>query len=176
MLTGPPPKHPSQRRRRNVAAGTVELPADPGWHGVVPELPDELKPARGWPMFVKDWWCDIWSSPMAHVWTKSDYYGLVRGAQLLEVLVREGISAALDEEKELRALEDRFGLSPMARRRLQWELGQRTLAVVEQLPLEGMGPVPPTPTPARSRSGSSETAAARRKRVDMRLAGRAGAG
>jgi hypothetical protein len=57
---------------------------------------------------------------MAAVWLEADVPALVRLATLIELL-DEGDATAM-VLAEIRQLEDRFGLSPLARRRLQWEL------------------------------------------------------
>ncbi len=49
---------------------------------------------------------------------------LTRLARLLDVLEQGEPSALL--LAEIRQLEDRFGLSPLARRRLQWEIERET--------------------------------------------------
>jgi hypothetical protein len=59
---------------------------------------------------------------MAAVWLEADVPGLVRLASLVERASRE--DAPLTVLTEIRALEDRFGLSPLARRRLEWEIEQ----------------------------------------------------
>ncbi len=65
----------------------------------------------------------VWASPMAHAWLDADVPGLVRLAGLME-RSRAGVDTPLTVLTEIRALEDRYGLSPMARRRLQWEVEQ----------------------------------------------------
>jgi hypothetical protein len=63
----------------------------------------------------------VWSSPLAAAWTTVDAPALVRLARLLDRVERDqGAPAQLCSE--IRQLEDRFGLSPLARRRLAWEL------------------------------------------------------
>lgn len=63
---------------------------------------------------------------MARVYLDADVPGLARLASFIDLASRGETSAAL--LSEIRQLEDRFGLSPMARRRLQWEL-ERTRPV-----------------------------------------------
>ena len=61
---------------------------------------------------------------MAVTFIEGDLSGLERGATLAGYL-----AAAPDDSRVLTALlaiEDRFGLSPLARRRLQWEIDQAT--------------------------------------------------
>jgi len=62
---------------------------------------------------------------MAAAFIEADLSALERGA-LIAGRVDAGDVGLLGE---LRQLEDRFGLSPLARRRLQWELDQATARV-----------------------------------------------
>ena len=57
---------------------------------------------------------------MAAVFLDADVSALERGAALAGHLDHE--PADTKALAELRAIEDRFGLSPLARRRLQWEI------------------------------------------------------
>jgi hypothetical protein len=113
-MPGPPPKPASQRRRRNKAPAVVKLanrqPSKP------PTLPKGFSPA------ARKWWATVWASPMAAVWLDADVPALVRLATLVELLDQGEATAMV--LTEIRQLEDRFGLSPMARRRLQWEVEQ----------------------------------------------------
>lgn len=113
-MSGPPPKHPSERRRRNKAPEPVKLPAGPTRE--VPVLPhaDELLAS------TREWWMTVWSSPMAAAYVDADVPGLARLARLVDKAERDGLTATV--LSELRMLEDRYGLNPVSRRRLQWEL------------------------------------------------------
>lgn len=80
------------------------------------------------------YWEALWASPMALVYTDVDVFPLSRMA----VLVHERETARSREgDSELRQLEDRFGVSPLARRRLNWEIDQAGKAA------EDAGPEPP---------------------------------
>ena len=116
-MPGPPPKPPSQRRRRNATTAPVTLPSA-GSKRKLPALPI-TKPMAA----TRAWWKTIWASPMAAVWLEADVPGLVRLAELIDLGHREG-ATPLTAMSEIRALEDRYGLSPLARRRLQWEVDQ----------------------------------------------------
>ena len=109
------PKPPGQRRRRNAGQSQwKELPAE-GRNGTAPELPD-----LDWLDDTREWWATIWASPMATVWQPADVDPLIRLARLRDADARgEGSVSAL---AQITALEDRFGLSPKARRALQWEI------------------------------------------------------
>lgn len=116
-MPGPPPKPAGQRRRRNAAPAVVKLPTGgrSGRAPALPRSPDLLASTR-------QWWATVWASPMAVVWVEADVPALARLAGLVDVASRgEGTASVL---AEIRQLEDRFGLSPLARRRLQWELEQ----------------------------------------------------
>jgi hypothetical protein len=77
-------------------------------------------PLKGGSAATRAWWKTAWSSPMAALWLEADVPALQRLARLLGVLERGEPSALL--LAEIRQLEDRFGLSPLARRRLLWEV------------------------------------------------------
>jgi hypothetical protein len=66
---------------------------------------------------------------MAAVWLEADVPSLVRLAALVELA--DAGDMAPQVLAEIRQLEDRFGLSPLARRRLQWELDQGAEAKAE---------------------------------------------
>ena len=66
------------------------------------------------------WWETVWASPMASQFLSCDVPTLERLADLIDRTHRGESGSRL--LAEIRALEDRFGLSPLARRRLQWEM------------------------------------------------------
>jgi len=113
----PTPKPPSQRRRRNAGQKQWrELPAE-GRRGAAPELPGE-----GWLDSTVEWWQTIWRSPMATAWLPADVDALERLAQLRDQQYRGDLP--ISGLAPMQALEDRFGLSPKARRTLQWEIAR----------------------------------------------------
>lgn len=57
---------------------------------------------------------------MATTWIEADVPTLRRLALLVELVSRGEVSAT--HLSEIRHLEDRFGISPLARRRLEWEI------------------------------------------------------
>jgi hypothetical protein len=73
---------------------------------------------------VQAWWTAIWKSPMASEFLDSDKKG---GLYLLAELHQQRWNAddpsdLVNIAKEIRQQEVRFGLSPIDRRRLQWEV------------------------------------------------------
>lgn len=113
------PKPPGQRRRRNADQPQWRALPVEGRKGRAPGLPTKRP---GWLKSTRAWWQAIWASPMATAWLPSDVPTLVRLARIVEADNRGEASASL--LAEARQLEDRFGLSPMARRRLQWEVAR----------------------------------------------------
>lgn len=112
----PLPKDPTTRRRRNKSATARTLRAV---HDVqAPDLPP-LEDGRTWNSMTVLWWSDIWVSPMAPEFDASDIHGLY----LLAVLV-DGFWASPTKElaAEIRLQRQCFGLTPIDRRRLQWEI------------------------------------------------------
>lgn len=113
----PQPKPPGQRRRRNVSQPQwKQLPAD-GRQDEAPPLP----PAE-WLDSTREWWKSIWASPMATLWLDADVPALVRLAQMIDQCNQGVVSGEF--LSEIRQLEDRFGLSPKARKGLFWEISQ----------------------------------------------------
>jgi hypothetical protein len=69
------------------------------------------------------WWRDVWSSPMAPEYDDSDKHGLYVLAMLVEDFWRaDTMDWRQKLAAELRQQGQRFGLSPIDRRRLQWEI------------------------------------------------------
>lgn len=116
----PLPKHPSTRARRNKVAGARTLTVV---HDVeIPELPAE----RVWHSLTESWWADIWSSPMAPEFEHSDVHGLFVLAMLVDAFWVEPSTALAGE---IRLQRQCFGLTPIDRRRLQWEIDRGEVAV-----------------------------------------------
>lgn len=113
----PSPKPPGQRRRRNAGQSQWrQLPAE-GRAGDPPALPD-----RDWLPGTLEWWARAWASPMATAWVEADLDALFRLAELKDTASRRPEIVSL--HAQITALEDRLGLTPKARRALQWEISQ----------------------------------------------------
>ena len=75
---------------------------------------------------VVEWWDSVWRSPMASEFLDVDRRG---GLYLIADLYQarwtaDSASAIANISKEIRLQEARFGLSPIDRRRLQWEVAR----------------------------------------------------
>lgn len=83
----------------------------------VPTLqnPDKRKFHR----LTRAWWRRVWQSPMASEYLPTDVDGLARLAILVDEYYNDPNQKFL---AEIRLQEARFGLSPVDRSRLQWEV------------------------------------------------------
>lgn len=138
-MPGPPPKPASERRRRNAAPGTVLLPAH-GRRGRAPK----------WPLggIAPTLWAELWRTPQAAAWERLGYTrSVARYAMLLE-LVEGGENHHL--LAEVRQMEDRLGLTPMAMLRLRWEIvademAERRASKAPARPVPAVNPSRPIP-------------------------------
>lgn len=108
------PKKPSERRHRIKTLAPVKLPA--ASKRKVPPLPN----SRTFTQATRDYWKLLWTSPMAVVYLDADVPGIYRLTVLHEKFVQG--NANNRDLAEIRQLEDCYGLNPLARRRLQWEI------------------------------------------------------
>lgn len=119
------PKHPSTRARRNKTSTNATLKSDAAI--IAPELPP-----HSWHPMTLAWWRDLWASPMAPEYDDSDRHGLFKLAMLQnDFWSADSARERKEASAEIRLQEQRFGLSPIDRRRLQWEI-EKTEAAVEQ--------------------------------------------
>lgn len=119
------PKPPGLRQRRNRVATRAILPSvEESKKRKVPALFKRDSPGERWHPKVLGWWRAVWKSPMAAEFLESEVVGgLYNLAELQQAFwtskdVRQMIAIAA----EIRQEEARFGLSPVDRRRLQWEI------------------------------------------------------
>ncbi len=129
-MKGPVPKDPrlltGHRRHRATTAATLPSEAEARtWE--IPPLP----PCKGpWHERVIAWWAAIWQSPMAAEYIESDKHGLYMLAMLLQDFwVARSAKDRCRFAVEIRQQESRFGLTPVDRRRLQWEIERAEVAV-----------------------------------------------
>ncbi len=114
------PKPPGTTRRRNrppVPGRILHAAPDPK-PTRAPRLPADL---RDWAAPTRAWWRDVWASPMAAEFLASDRHGLLALAVLVDdfwTTTEPRTRAAL--AAEIRLQSQRYGLSPIDRRRLAW--------------------------------------------------------
>ncbi|HXG36535.1 MAG TPA: hypothetical protein VNL15_06175 [Dehalococcoidia bacterium] len=90
---------------------------------------------REWHRLTTAWWHDIWHSPMAAEFLEADMHALYRLAVLIDRFWYE--SSAKSSAKlaaEIRQQQTAFGLTPIDRRRLQWEVERVESATRKRLP------------------------------------------
>ena len=114
---GPPPKPAHLRQRTNRKAGSATLEAAPT--GDIPSIPNP--DGREWHALTVNDWAEWWSSEMASQWLPTD----VGGLGILAVLVDNFYKAPNDKAaSEIRLQRQCFGLTPLDRSRLQWEISR----------------------------------------------------
>ena len=122
-MPGPIPKPAKMRQRVNKTSTAATLSATSPLIAA-PALPDRGRP---WHPMTVAWWSDavtgVWASPMAKEFDNSDVHGLYKLAALeddfwtaFDPADRRAMAA------EIRLQRQSFGLSPIDRRRLQWEI------------------------------------------------------
>lgn len=120
-MPGPVPKPAALRQRRNRVSTAATLVAEPPRRRA-PSLP-ELKGADGavreWHPLTRAWWRAVWHSPMAGEYLDADIHALLRLAVLVDMFWRE---PSRELAGEIRLEQQCFGLTPIDRRRLQWEI------------------------------------------------------
>lgn len=111
-MAGRIPKPKAQRARANKTMGE-KLTKEQG--GIAPELGKD----HGLCEYAVAYWHAIWESPMGIVYLDADIPALLRLTELVHLW---HIAKEPSVLQEIRQLEDRFGLSPLSRRRLEWEI------------------------------------------------------
>lgn len=112
----PKPAHLRQRRNKKVGASEIVAPLDPN----VPPLPNP--DGRVWHPLTLEEWGKWWRSEMASKWLSTDVAGLAMLAVLYDNFYKEpGDIKAL---QEIRLQRQAFGLTPLDRSRLQWEVSR----------------------------------------------------
>lgn len=145
-MPGPPPKEPNTRNRGRKA--TTKATLSTVINHEVPPLPDpehwlarpvingqevtfggDDKPVD-WSRAVKKWWVTIWSSPMSNEFHESDTAQLDLACFYLHQVTNPYIKMAerLAAAAKYEACVRNFGLTPMSRRSLQWEIEKVTEA------------------------------------------------
>lgn len=122
-MPGPAPS--ANPRRRNARPNTTQLPAK-GFDG----------PAPDWPLADPDdeeleAWGSLWRLPQAAAWAQMNVARTV-ARYVRALLAAESRTAKPSHLAEVRQLEDRLGLTPMAMLRLRWEVVADELAEVRK--------------------------------------------
>lgn len=114
-MPGPAPKRNPARRNQQSTRATLRFDHDVE----APPLPK----GRAWHWQTESWWRDIWASPMAPEYHESDRHGLYVLAGLVDDFwLAETAKERTALAAEIRLQRQNFGLTPLDRRRLQWEI------------------------------------------------------
>lgn len=126
----PKMKDPNSRRSRtrsNGVSGVVRLPAE-GYDGPFPDWPSSYPPSK----VEAELWRDTWRLPQAAAWAEGDFTRVVCRYVALAALAEDIAGVTSAQLAELRQVEASLGLTPLAMKRLGWELDNQPehLAVV----------------------------------------------
>lgn len=114
-MPGPAPKPNAARRNKTSTRATLSAV-----HDVQAPL---LPKGRQWDWQTESWWRDIWASPMAPEFDDSDKHGLFRLAVLVDDFwTADDANTRMKLSAEIRMQGQCYGLTPIDRRRLQWEI------------------------------------------------------
>src|SRR5574343_878822 len=140
-MSGPVPKDPALRQRRNRTTSAARLEAGgerlrqrrvPALPKIVQDTDAEGNPVQlEWHPMTRAWWRDVWRSPMAPEFLQADVHGLYRLALLVNAYWRAPSTALA---AEIRLEQQTFGLTPLDRRRLQWEVSRAEEATTKRRP------------------------------------------
>ena len=118
---GPTPKPSALRQRRNKVSTAATLPPAGTASGITaPPLPVRGKDVTPWHPETLAYWVVIWASEMAGEFLDADVPGLVALMKMQDRFNYGDHSVAA----EIRLQRQCFGLTPIDRRRLQWETGK----------------------------------------------------
>jgi hypothetical protein len=117
-VPGPIPKHPDIRQHR-IKRTTRATLVDDGMPLAkpvrLPACPNDGK----WHPMAKRFWDDVWESPMISEYLLADVHGLLRLTALIDQFWKK---PTVSLSGEIRLMGQLFGLSPIDRRRLEWQI------------------------------------------------------
>ena len=138
---GPAPKPAHMRQNRTKKAGRTTLPAPDSDQAEQTRIPSLQNPdKRKFHRLTRAWWKRVWESPMAGEYLPTDEDGLARLAILVDNYYKIPCKEYL---AEIRLQEARFGLSPVDRSRLQWEVLKGEEAERKRKPPQRQGEASP---------------------------------
>lgn len=117
----PLPKRQELRQRKNKASTRATLPSDGQARKRAPRLPKRGEGQGDWHPMTRSWWKDVWHSPMATEYVQADVHGLRRLAVLIDIFWTQPTTSLA---AEIRMEQQAFGLTPIDRRRLEWQVAQ----------------------------------------------------
>lgn len=118
-MPSPIPKDPKTRQRRNKT--TTATLVDDAPRKLNPKLP-KREDGEPWHAQTLQFWKLVWKSPMAPEYVEADVPGLIRLATLIDAFWKADVGKIVALSAEIRLVGQNYGLSPLDRRRLQWEV------------------------------------------------------
>lgn len=121
----PMPKNARARSNRSASAATLSVVHDVK----TPELlPKEVE----WHAMTRRWWRELWKSPTATEYHETDLQSLYQVAMLIQDFWTATDSKSRNDARlRVEKAEADFGLTPLARRRLEWQIEQTEDAVAK---------------------------------------------
>lgn len=156
-MPGRTPKDPSLLARRNkvTTKATLSLVTDVEAPALPDRIDEEGQPVT-WHQMAVDFWDEVWTSPMAAEYLDADVPGLFILAALTDAYWKGLEAGRVGKElaAEIRLQRIDYGLTPIARRRLQWEV-ERAEEVVDKGRRRRLTQ-PPTGRPSEPTSASDD--------------------
>lgn len=119
----PQPKHPGARARTNRSSTAATLTEREPEDVRIPALPAHPKDGESWHANAQAMWTDLWASPMSAEYDASDIHQMYVLLRLVDMFWRATTAQAMkDLAAEIRLSGQRFGISPLDRRRLEWQI------------------------------------------------------
>lgn len=119
-MGGVAPKPANLRQRRNKKTTAAKL-TDTNGDAEIPDLPE----IREWNQYTQAYWEEIWTSPMATEYIDADYDGILQLIILVDDFYEaESPTMRIKLATEMRLQREQFGLAPIARARLHWEIAR----------------------------------------------------
>jgi hypothetical protein len=116
-VKGRKPKSAATRQRRNKSTSAATLPPEGEAPGKVPPIPKKFGNG-GWTDQAQQAWFQIWRAPMAARYLKADHFRI----EILIDMVDRYWRGETNLASQIRLEGDSFATSPLARRRLEWEI------------------------------------------------------
>ncbi len=130
-MKGRKPKPPSLRKGHHRRSACAMLPTEA--EAASQEVPPLCPRPRGgkWHLQVIAWWESVWRSPMAAEYIEVDKHGLFMVAVLKQDFETASAKDRARYAAEIRRWEEKFGLDPVSRRRLEWAIEKGETAAVQ---------------------------------------------
>jgi hypothetical protein len=117
------PKHPGARARRNKSSTAATLTTREAEDIEVPDLPPFPGGDGDWHEMAAAMWADLWSSPMSAEYDDSDVHQMFILLRLVNQFWTTNSTSGMKElAAEIRLTGQQFGVNPLARRRLEWQI------------------------------------------------------